>query len=132
MTFCSDGLEVAFTAGGGLYAMDTVVKTPRLVAEKRGARVKKCAFSPDGMRLFFLADRGDGSDVCCARRADGNMPWWENTSFKTETLVSDDAVRMGVYVSPDGTRLACPRQNGCLEVLTLKDGKREMRRSGPW
>ena len=101
MTFCSDGLEVAFTAGGGLYAMDTVVKTPRLVAERRGALVKKCAFSPDGTRLYFLMDRGDGSDVCCARRADASLPWWENALFAVETIRSDEKVRQGLFLSPD-------------------------------
>ena len=127
MTFCSDGMEAAFTCGGGLYAMDTVVKKPRLVADRRLARVTRCAFAPDGCCLYYVMNRGDGSDLCCARRANENLPWWENSSFKTETLVSDDAVRMGVYVSPNGTRLACPLQNGCLEVLTLKDRKLEIR-----
>ena len=128
MTFCSDGLEVAFTAGGGLYAMDTVVKTPRLVAESRGALVKKCAFSPDGSRLYFLMDRGDGSDVCCARRADASLPWWENASFAVETILSDEKVRLGLWLSPDGTRLACSDQRGCLDVVTLDGAKGKVER----
>ena len=127
VAFCSDGLEVALTVGGGLYAMDTVVKTPRLVAERRLARVTKCAFAPDGSCLYYLLDRGDGTDVCRARRANGSLPWWENSSFKTETLISDDKVRIGLYLSPDGTRLACPNQRGEIDVVTLKDMKTERR-----
>ena len=127
VTFCSDGMEAALTVGGGLYAMDTVVKTPRLVAERRLARVTKCAFAPDGSCLYYLVDRGDGSDVCRARRANGSLPWWENASFKTETLLSDDKVRIGLYISPDGTRLACPNQRGEVEVVTLEDMKSEVR-----
>ena len=127
LSFCSDGMEAALTVGGGLYAMDTVMKTPRLVAERRLARVTACAFAPDGSCLYYLVDRGDGSDICRARRTNAALPWWENPSFTTETLVSDDSVRIGLYLSPDGTRLACPNQRGCLEVVTLKDLKSELR-----
>ena len=127
VTFCSDGMEAAFTAGGGLYAMDTVVRTPRLVAERRLARVTKCAFAPDGSCLYYVVDRGDGSDICRARRTNAGLPWWENATFKTETLISDESVRIGLYVAPDGSRLACPNQRGGLEVVTLKDMKSELR-----
>ena len=127
MTFCSNGMELALTCGGGLYVMDTVIKAPRLVADRRGARVTKCAFSPDGSCLYYVLDRGDGSDICRAIRANGSLPWWENTSFKTETLVSDETVRIGLYLSPDGSRLACPSQRGEVEVVTLKDMKTEVR-----
>ena len=129
MTFCSNGMELALTAGGGLYVMDTVIKSPRLVAEQRVARVTKCAFAPDGSCLYYVVNRGDGSDICRARRTDESLPWWENTSFITKMLVSDDAVRTGLWISPDGSRLACSRQNGCLEVVTLKDMKVEVRAS---
>ena len=127
LTFCSDGLETAFTAGGGLYAMDTVVRAPRLVAERKCARVTKCAFSSDGAWLYYLVDRGDGSDVCRARRADESLPWWENAAFKKETLISDGTVRTGLYLSPDGACLACTDQRGCVDVMTLKDMKTERR-----
>ncbi len=127
VAFCSDGLEAALTVGGGLYAMDTVVKVPRLVAERRLARVTKCAFAPDGSCLYYLLDRGDGTDLCRARRANDALPWWENASFMTETLISDDKVRIGLYLSPDGTRLACPNQRGEIDVVTLKDMKSERR-----
>ncbi|MBR1588969.1 MAG: PD40 domain-containing protein [Kiritimatiellae bacterium] len=127
VAFCSDGMEVALTVGGGLYAMDTKVRSPRLVAERRLARVTKCAFAPDGSCLYYLVDRGDGSDICRARRANGSLPWWENSAFKLETLISDDTVRIGLYVSPDGTRLACPNQRGEIEVVTMAGMKSEVR-----
>ena len=106
MTFCSAGLEVAFTAGGGLFAMDTSVKTPRLVFDMPLARVTECVFSPDGSRLYYVINYGDRSGVGFLTRADASLPWWENASFHNTTLVSDDCVRRYMSVSPDGSRVA--------------------------
>ena len=126
VTFCADGMEVAFTTGGGLYAMDTVVKSPRLVADRRGALVTECSFSQDGTFLYFIVDRGDGSEICRARRRNAKLPWWENASFETETLLSDDTVRDGIHLSPDASLVACPTQCGRLEVFDVSAGKKKM------
>ena len=113
-SFCSDGMQMAFTAGGGLWVMDTEIRNPRKVDGGTGGRassraaafVRQCAFSPDGSLLYYVADRGDGTDVRVARRADTSRGWWENEAFVIETLVSDDEVRRRFSISPDGTRLA--------------------------
>ena len=119
VTFCSDGMEIAFTTGGGLYAMDTVVKSPRLVADRRGALVTQCSFSLDGSCLYFLVEKGDGSEICRARRKNGGLPWWENVSFDVETLAADDVVRLGMSLSPDTKLIACQTQCGKIEVLDI-------------
>ncbi len=106
MNFTSEGREVAFTCGGALYVMDTVVRNPRLVAEESVAWIRECYFTPDARRLYYLVNRGDGSAICYAEREDGSLPWWENTAFRKTKLVDDDTVRSGLTVSPDGTRLA--------------------------
>jgi len=125
MTFCSDGMETAFTTGGGLYAMDTVVKSPRLVADRRGALVTECSFSKDGSTLYFLVDKGDGSEICRARRKNEKLPWWENASFDVETLLADDAVRTGLSLSPDAKLIACQMQGGQIELFDVSRRKKE-------
>lgn len=106
MSFCSDGMEVAFTAGGGLYVMDTVVKSPRLVAEAPRARVVEGVFTSDGSRIYCAVDRGDATEICEVRRADESLPWWENTSFLRRTVFASDTVLRGISVSPDASLLA--------------------------
>ena len=45
----------------------------------------------------------------------------DRSGVSEPTLISDDKVRIGLYLSPDGTRLACPNQRGEIDVVTLKD-----------
>ena len=113
-TFCCDGMQTAFTAGGSLWVMDTEIRRPRKVDGGARAFARYCAFSPDGALLYYVVDRGDGSDVRVARRADPSKGWWENEKFNVQTLVSDGEVRSRFSLSPDGTRLAWQDPNGRL------------------
>lgn len=127
VTFCSNGLEAALTVGGGLYAMDTVVKTPRLVFDAPRALVTQCEFAPDGKRLYFAVDKGDASEIRVARRDDEALPWWENASFAVETLHAGEMVCKRLLLSPDGTRLAFSDQQGNLAVMDAKGGAPDIR-----
>ena len=113
-TFCCDGMQTAFTAGGGLWVMDTEIRRPRRVDGGAKAFVRGCAFSPDGELLYYVVDRGDGSDVRVARRGNPSRGWWENEKFKITTLASDDEVRCRFSLSPDGERMAWQDPNGRL------------------
>ncbi len=128
MTFCSAGLEVAFTTGGGLYAMDTSVKTPRLLFDKPLARVTECMFTPDGSRLYYVVNYGDRSEVGYATRAEASLPWWENASFNHTVIASDDVVRSSMSVSPDGSRVAW---SDAIGRLTFADKDGALLGSGP-
>jgi tricorn protease len=121
VSFASGGMEVAFTAGGGLYAMDTSACSPRLVADAKAAMVTECHFTPDGKKLFFLLDRGDSTDLMVAKRADASLPWWENTAFETERLLTQDKIRY-LTVSPDGGLLAWADWRGAMTFADL-DGR---------
>lgn len=113
-SFCSEGMQTAFTAGGVLWVMDTEIRQPRRVDGGAKAFVRECEFSPDGEILYYVVDRGDGSDVRAARRADRTRGWWENESFKIATIVSDEKIRRRFSLSPDGTRFAWQDPNGRL------------------
>ena len=107
-TFRDGGKEVAFTAGGDVWAMELKDedRQPVLLHGSSRTHERDCAFSPDGDTLYYLSDRGDGTDVWRVRRGDAAKPWSANTSFVRERLTADDACRRSLSVSPDGTLLA--------------------------
>ena len=98
----------AFTAGGDVWAMKLADegRQPVLVHGSSRTHERDCAFSPDGDALYYLSDRGDGTDVWCARRADTNSLWSANMSFVRERLTTNDVCRRALSVSPDGRLLA--------------------------
>ncbi|MBQ9432056.1 MAG: PD40 domain-containing protein [Kiritimatiellae bacterium] len=104
--FCDNGMQVAFTAGGGLWVMDTEIRAPQLVDGGGTVFIRECAFTPDGSALYYLADRGDGSDIRVARRKDTSRGWWDNNAFEIKNVVSDDCRREEFSLSPDGKRMA--------------------------
>ena len=106
VSFCDNGMQIAFTTGGDLWVMDTVLRDPKLVHGDTLTHERECAFAPDGQSLYYLSDRGDGTALWKATRGDATKFWWENASFLKKALVQDSVSRRGLSVSPDGTRLA--------------------------
>ena len=115
-TFRDNGREVAFTAGGDVWAMELKNDGGQPVCLHGSSRTheRDCAFSPDGDTLYYLSDRGDGTDVWRAHRADTNKTWASNTTFVRERLTSDDVCRRSLTVSPDGSLLAWHDASGRL------------------
>lgn len=107
-TFRDKGREVAFTAGGDVWAMEIKDKDANPVRVHGSSRTheRDVCFSSDGNVLYCLSDRGDGVDVLRVSRADTNRIWSANTGFVRERLTSDDVCRRRLSVSPDGTLLA--------------------------
>ncbi len=112
-TFRDGGAEVAFTAGGDLWVMDMPEKDkgkdgrePLRVHGSSRTHERDCCFSPDGESLYYLSDRGDGTDVWRARRTDTNRLWCAHAELPRERLTYDDLCRRNLSVSPDGGSLA--------------------------
>ena len=108
-TFRDKGGEAAFTAGGDVWVMslgDDDKGQPVAVHGSSRTHERDCAFSPDGAALYYLSDRGDGTDVWRARCAETNRPWAKNRVCPKKRIVSDDTCRRGLSVSPDGSLLA--------------------------
>lgn len=114
VTFANEGREIAFTAGGDLWVMDTVLRQPVLVHGSSRTHERDCEFSPDGSALYYLSDRGEGVDVWKATRADPKLGWWENTEFVRKRLTSDDIYREKLTISPDGKMLGWGNKTGKL------------------
>jgi len=128
VAFTPDGKAFAFTTGGDLYVMSSESGEPKLVHGVSLTHERSCVFSPDGDTLYFVSDRGDGSDLMKAVRFDPTKPWDENDAFVKTRLKSDDAIRRDLTVSPDGGSLAWKGYDG---RLTFADTNGVTRARGP-
>src|SRR5205814_8937618 len=90
VAFATDGLEVAFAAGGDLWVMDTELREPRQVSTS-AEEEKSPVFAPEGDSILFLSDAGGQTDVWRAERADKAKYWFQNTKFKLTPLTRDGA-----------------------------------------
>lgn len=116
LTATNGGLEFAFTTGGDLYVMDTMLREPRLVYGSSRTHERDCVFSKDGSKLYFLSDRGDNIALLVAEKARPDLFWWENSEFKIRALAEGTARRSFLSISPDGTKLAWVEAGSSLVV----------------
>jgi len=128
VSFCDNGTQIAFTTGGDLFVMDTVICEPTLVQGETRTHERECVFSPDGTALYYLSDRGDTSFVMKAEPEDPSKPWWENSSFRKTMVVEQAGQRQGLSISPDGSRLAWSDPSG---VLTFASTNGQVLSRGP-
>ena len=128
VAFRDNGSEVAFTTGGDLYVMDTKRREPKLVQGSSRTHERECVFSPDGQTLYYISDRGDGSDLWKAERTDASRPWCENADFRKTLLASDDVPRRNFSISPKGDRFAWQNARG---VFTFADTNGTVLAKGP-
>ena len=128
VSFCDNGTQVAFTTGGDLFVMDTVICEPTLVHGETRTHERECAFAPDGRALYYTSDRGDSVSIIKAEPEDPSKPWWENSSFKKTVLIDSVSQRLGFSISPDGSRLAWHDPCG---VFTFSDTNGNLIAKGP-
>lgn len=126
--FMPDGKTFAFVAGGELYVMDSELREPKLVHGGSLTHVRGCVFSPGGTNLYYVSERGDGSDLWRVERADPKKGWWENTTFVKTHLAADGEIRRALSISPDGGSLAWRDYNG---RLSFADTNGVVRVRGP-
>lgn len=117
----SGGLELAFTTGGDVYVMDTVLRDPKLVYGDSRTHEREAVFSKDSSQLYILSDRGDSIALLVAEKARKELFWWENSDFTVRPLIEDSIRRRNLTVSPDGTRLAWVETDSVLTIAN-RDG----------
>jgi Tol biopolymer transport system component len=121
VSFTRDGLQIAFTAGGDLWVMDTELREPIQVT-KTPDEERSPEFAPDGKSLWFVSDSGGDPDIWKAERNDADKYWWQNEGFKLTQVTKDDLAETGLSFSADGGRLAFNKGLGDLVVMEVKDG----------
>jgi tricorn protease len=116
ITFCDNGMQIAFTTGGDLFVMDTRIRSPRLVHGSSLTQERDCVFARDGKALYYLSDRGDGTDLWKAEPGKADLQWWENFTFKRTQLTKDNLFRQNMKISRDGTRLSWQDAVGTIHI----------------
>ncbi|MBN2450621.1 MAG: PD40 domain-containing protein [Lentisphaeria bacterium] len=124
LDWSENALEMAFTTGGDLWVMDTILREPRLVAGDTAGQETEAVWSRDGNRLFHLSDRGTTTRLCAATRTDPQQPWWLQETFAIETILEDEQELSHLSVSPDGNSLGCVRNRRELWVMRTDGSER--------
>lgn len=121
VAFSSDGLDVAFIAGGDLWVMDTELREPRRVTATPEAEHDP-VFNAAGDAILFVSDRDGQSDIWRAERADPRQWWWQNSEFVLVRLTEDAAIEGDLTLAPDGKLLAFVRGSGDLMAMDEHGG----------
>ncbi len=129
VSFTSDGLEIAFIAGGDLWVMDTELKEPRRVTSTPEEE-RNPVFSPDGQAVYFISETGGKPEIWKATR-DGKKPWFLTEGFKLDRITDDGDAKSALSFSPDGSKIAYVRGRGDLWVADV-DGKNAKRIIESW
>ncbi len=125
VAFSSDGLEIAFLAGGDVWVMDTELREAKQVTNT-AEEERSIAFAPDNNALVFVSDKGQQCDIWKATRENEDAFWWQNDKFPLQQLTDDTAVEADLVWSPTGDMLAFTKERGDLWVM--KDDGSESRR----
>ena len=116
--FSSDGLEIAFVAGGDLWVMETELKEPVQLTNTAEFESDP-VFSADGEFLYAVSWQKGQADVVRFKRADDSKYWWQNSNFEKTWLTDDASVEAALQLSPGGDALAYQRERGELWVHDL-------------
>ena len=115
-----DFLEVAFTAGGDLWVMDTVLREPQLICGESSSHETEVIFSANNEEVWFLRDFGDRTEIWKASKNIKDKFWFENDNFILTRFSSlkDKSNKNRLSLSPDGKTLAFCRGTGDLVVTS--------------
>jgi tricorn protease len=116
VAFSSDGLEIAFIAGGDVWVMDTELREPQQVTDT-AEEERSITFAPDNKTLLFVSDAGQQCDIWSATREDDEAYWWQNETFSLKKLTDDTIVEDNLSWSPTGDLVAFTKQRGDLWVM---------------
>src|SRR5690606_26969948 len=89
LAFSSDGLEIAFIAGGDVWVMDTLLREPRQVTTTPGYE-SSVVWGPDDESLWVVQQQSTRTELFRIERKDPEELWWRASDFRVEQ-VTDDA-----------------------------------------
>ncbi len=128
--YSTDGLQIAFIAGGDLWVMDTVLREPRQIT-KTAEMESAPAFANEDGTLLFASDAEGQSDIWMATRGDEKQYWWLNDSFALKRLTNDGIVESNLQPSPAGDKIAFVRDGAGIWLMNL-DGSDPTRFFETW
>lgn len=130
ITFSPSGLEIAFTADGDIWAMDTILRKPQRLTDTSGFE-KDIWFSHDGKSIFYLYDDGIQTEIRKLEKSDPQQYWWKAKECTHSVIVKTDQHPTSVTPGPKGKKLAYTTYPGNLWISDL-DGKNPVRMLESW
>lgn len=127
-----DGMELAFTVGGDLWVMDTVMRTPRPVCGETATHEREVVFSEDEESIYFLRDDGLGVNIWKARKKNPDAYWWENEEFVLTPVTQDRKSRFNLSLNPAGTRFAVVEEGYELWTYNLDGTEARLQKKAPF
>ncbi|RAJ76542.1 C-terminal processing protease CtpA/Prc [Chitinophaga dinghuensis] len=118
-----DGKEMAFIARGEVYVSSVNGNmTKRITNTPQQERM--VAWSPDGKRLIYAAERNGNWDIYQTTRQRKEEPYFFNaTLLKEEPLIATAADEFQPKYSPDGKEVAYVENRNILKVFNLASGQ---------
>ena len=125
--FSPSGLEIAFSAKGNIFAMDTVLREPVQLTHTAGYETN-IYFGDKGRAIYFISDDGITTSINKITKSDPSQYWWETDSVKTSTLVESEpkSTIKSFTPSPDGKFIGYSTAAGKLFIYDLKTKKNRL------
>ncbi len=118
VAFTDDGLEIAFTAGGDLWVMDSELKEPIQVTKTDGQETSPI-FANDGKSIYFSRSIDGQVDLWQVQRKNEDRYWWQQTEFIETQLTNTTESESNLKLTPDGKKLLFQKGRGDLAFLDL-------------
>lgn len=119
VAFTEDGLEIAFTAGGDLWMMDSELREPIQVTKTDGHEATP-VFASDGKTIFFTRAIDGQVDLWQAKPKAEDKFWWQQTELLETQITQTAETESELTLSPDGKKLYFQLGRGDLSVIDLE------------
>ena len=117
--FSDDGLDIAFTAGGDIYLMDTELREPIRATNTNGTE-SNLVFAPDGKSLWFTRSIDGQVDLWKMEPKNRDIFWWQQKEFVETQLSNNAAAESDLRFTPDGKKLVFQSGRGDLGIMDLE------------
>ena len=119
VAFTDDGLEIAFTAGGDLWVMDSELREPIQVTRTDGTRGQPSVCQRWQVNLLHACYRRP-IDLWQVKPSVEDKFWWQQREFIETQLTKSAESESDVQLSPDGKKLFYQKGRGDLALQNLE------------
>ncbi len=130
LSFSSDGLEMAFAAGGDIWVMDTVAKQPKQITRTE-VEEREPVFAADNSGVYFIRESVGNMDIFKAEAADKDKYLWQNDEFEISAITKNKLPKFDLQFLPGGKRIGYIEGQGNLFTAD-PDGQNARRHVKSW
>ena len=119
--FSPSGLEIAFSANGNIFAMDTVLREPVQLTYTSEYETN-IYFGDEGRAIYYLHDDGIKTSINMLTKSYPNQYWWETSSVETTKIIEPqtNSTIKSFSPSPNGQYIGYSTADGKLFIYDLK------------